>query len=164
MRSDTAASEVVFSFPLYAPANSHTNTEHGKAMRISITLVGLLPASRFKNLLLRRLGWAVDPSAVIQPNLFIGVGKARLDARAHIWPFNVIPCVSLPDLRSGAQLGSFNWVTGGSPWARNESSRLTLGKEAAITSRHYIDVSGSVVVGGVFDCCGRKVRNSDPSD
>jgi acetyltransferase-like isoleucine patch superfamily enzyme len=125
-------------------------------MKISVIIVALLPASRFKNLLLRRLGWAVHPAAVIRPNLVIGVTKARLEARASIGSFNVIRNVSSLVLESGALLGQFNWVTGGSSGNLSKSSQLFLGKESAITSRHYIDVSGAVAVGAFSTVAGER--------
>jgi acetyltransferase-like isoleucine patch superfamily enzyme len=86
----------------------------------------------------------------------IGVTKARLEARASIGAFNVIRNVSSFVLESGAILGQFNWVTGGSTGILSESSRLFLGKESAVTSRHYIDVSGAVTVGAFSTVAGER--------
>jgi acetyltransferase-like isoleucine patch superfamily enzyme len=60
------------------------------------------------------------------------------------------------DLSAGAHIGQFNWISGGSVGVPNASSRLVVGAHAAITSRHYIDASGGVLIGPFATIAGER--------
>lgn len=112
--------------------------------------VGLLPASRLKNHLLRKLGHAVSPDASVQPILLLGHAHLDMGARSRVGAFTCIRGASVT-LETGAEIGQLNWISAASfLTATSTSSRrgsLVLGNEASLTNRHYLDASGGITIG-----------------
>lgn len=122
-----------------------------------VALVALLPASRFKNAALRRLGWTVGPGVRLGPCLVMRVGEARIADGADIGPFNVFRNLTRLDVGARARIGQWNWVTAshhmlllGGPGA------FVLGSEASLTSRHYVDCTGGVQIGAFSTVAGER--------
>lgn len=112
--------------------------------------VGLLPASRIKNVLLRWLcGYIIEPGVRIQPCLLLNVGQLTLREGATVGLLTTLRGLRSAELDKGAGFGNFNWVTATDvlSYQSPRASTIKLGEGAAITSRHYIDCSGGVVVG-----------------
>lgn len=120
------------------------------------TLVGLLPATSFKNFLLRRGGWHVGPRVSVHSSLFVGMEHVQLSLDSSIGSFNVFRNVQRLSLAEGASIGQFNWVTGGASGLPNGKSSLDLGAHSAITSRHYLDVSGGLTIGRFATLAGER--------
>ena len=112
-------------------------------------LAGLLPSGRGKNRLLRLLGHRVHPTASVSPIVLAG---SRLVAGpgSRIGPFNVVRSVTL-EVGEGAEVGQWNWFSA-APFLVAESESpfagtVQLGARSSLTSRHYLDASGGIVVG-----------------
>lgn len=119
------------------------------------TLICLLPPSRFKNLLLRKLGHSVHPSARLGPVLLIGVGQIAMAAHASVGPFNVFRDLSGLRIGEHSVIGQWNWVSAARPLvAAGGSGVLTLGNHTALTSRHYLDASGGISIGNYSTVAG----------
>ncbi|MDQ4091249.1 MAG: hypothetical protein M3163_13255 [Actinomycetota bacterium] len=124
--------------------------------RIPAALIGLLPHSGLKTLLMTRvLGWSIHPTASVGPCLFLRVTHVSLGAGARLLSMSAFYDVNELVLEDDAVMGHWNWIsaartlrtpaldarTGGRP------AVLRLGRGAAVTSRHYIDCSGGVDIG-----------------
>jgi carbonic anhydrase/acetyltransferase-like protein (isoleucine patch superfamily) len=118
------------------------------------TLVALFPASRAKNALLRALDHDVNATASIGPCLILRVQKLVLGPGATIGAFNVIRDVNLLSIEENSTLGHWNWVSAAPSISPENGARLMIGKESAITSRHYLDVSGGIFVGDYSTLAG----------
>ena len=113
-----------------------------------VVVVAALPASRLKNSLLRRLGWAVGSGVHIGPCLVLNVGRVDIDHGAMIGAFNVFNDLGVLTLKEHAIIGHWNWVTASRALGgAGASCLLHVGAHSAITSRHYIDCSGGIRVG-----------------
>jgi len=110
-------------------------------------LVWLLPASRFKNRLLRGLGHKVAPSALIGPNLLYGVRCVKIGECARVGPFNVFRGLSQLILEDYAIISSWNWISAhpGFQTVDHDAGTLFMGYAAKIGSRNYLDCSGTVI-------------------
>src|SRR4051794_5423075 len=75
---------------------------------ILVILVALLPASRFKNAALRRLGWKVGQRVDIGPCLMFRLDNAQIGDDVKIGPFNVFRSLARFELGEGAQFGQWN--------------------------------------------------------
>ena len=112
------------------------------------TLVFLLPASRRKNRLLRRMGHDIADSAVIAPTVALGIGHLRMGDHAVIGPFNTFRNMNRVELGDHAVVGQLNWVSAAPEFqARGEGHAvLVLHDHATIVARHYLDCSGGVTI------------------
>lgn len=124
---------------------------------ILLLAVGLLPACRAKNILLRRLGWTIGHDVGIGPCLIAGVDGAQVADGAHIGPFNVFRNLVRLEIGEGARVGQWNWITGariildaGGPGV------FHLGRQTAFTSRHYVDCTGGVYLGDYSSVGGER--------
>lgn len=113
-------------------------------------LWGVLPAGRVKNRLARSVGYAVDPTARVAPVLLIRVERLVMDRDAAIGFGNVLR--GLREVRFGASAtaGQWNWISGApSLWAAAPApaGTIALGEHSAVTSRHYVDATGGIVIG-----------------
>lgn len=113
-----------------------------------LSLAGLLPQGPLKNALLRRAGADVHPSARVAPCLLVGVRELHLAERSSIGVGTVVRDLERLDLAEGALLGQFNWISASRMLVdAGGAGELRLARQAAITSRHYIDASGGVRIG-----------------
>jgi acetyltransferase-like isoleucine patch superfamily enzyme len=127
-----------------------------RALRL---LVGLLPSSRGKNFLLRRLGFRVAPSARIAPCLLTGVSQLEIADDCVIGSFNIIKDLTCLSMGRGSTIGHWNWISAATLLVQPGEpafGRLRLGEHASLTSRHYVDVSGGVDIGRHAVVAGHK--------
>ena len=116
-------------------------------------LAWLLPASRLKNGLLSITpGGSVHRSARLAPNLVWRVQRATIGPRVAVGLGNAFRDLLHLDLAADSAIGQFNWVTGSARWVRcgageSEPGLLRLENHAAVTSRHYLDASGGLMLG-----------------
>ena len=113
-------------------------------------ILGLLPASRIKNVLLRWLcGYIIEPGVRIYPCLLLNVRSLTLREGAVVGLLTTLRDLHAAELGRGAAFGNFNWITAADVLSDQSprASTIKLGDGAAITSRHYIDCSGGVEVG-----------------
>jgi len=123
--------------------------------RIVILLVCAMPASRVKNWVLRQFNYQVPRTASFGPCLVVNVGFISLGADARIGPFNVFRDLRSLELGDRSVIGQWNWVSAASPLVVAPGhGRLSLGRESALTSRHYVDASGGVSIGDFTTVAG----------
>ena len=122
-----------------------------------LTLAGIMPASGFKNAVLRRLGWRIGGNVRIGPCLLNHVDGAEIGDNAIVGPFNVFRNLVRLEVGESAQIGQWNWITGarlildaGAPGV------FHLGLQTAFTSRHYVDCTGGVYVGAYSSIGGER--------
>lgn len=126
-----------------------------KLRSATVLIVGLLPPSGIKNILLRQMGWEIGANVQIGPSLFIRLDQASLADGAKIGAFNVIRSLAKIELGSSARLGQWNWISAATPLRdAGAPGCLTIGAHSAITSRHYIDASGGVHIGAFSTIAG----------
>lgn len=117
-----------------------------------VILLGLLPSSGLKNRLLNFFGadYQIARSAHIQPLLLLGVHRLVMGERSRIGLANVFRDIREVSLGDDAEIGQFNWFTGVARVVAEVDSdsfgTLRLGADAALTSRHYLDCAGGVVL------------------
>jgi carbonic anhydrase/acetyltransferase-like protein (isoleucine patch superfamily) len=131
----------------------------GAVRTLLVLVVGLLPASRVKNLLLRGLGHRVHPSARVSPCLLMRVGRLDLAARARIGTGTVIRSVRLVRFAEDSGVLQWNWISAVPAFARydpddDRPGTFVMGRHAALMSRHYLDVSGGVSIGAFTSIAG----------
>src|SRR4051794_6487570 len=118
---------------------------------ILCALAILLPGSVKRVVLRRLLGWEIGPSAHIGLSLFVGVDDVCLGEGARIGHFNVFRNLRRLELGERSAIGQWNWISASTLLLDKSTDpqhgSLVLGRETAITARHYIDCSGGVVVG-----------------
>jgi acetyltransferase-like isoleucine patch superfamily enzyme len=118
-------------------------------MRVAIEfLFWLLPPSRVKNFLLRRLGHRISATARIGPTIVLGVRRFEIGGNVLISPGNVVKNLGLARLDDNARIGSWNWISAAPEFQRIDPRAGTLIMEdgATITSRHYLDATGTIVM------------------
>lgn len=121
-----------------------------KNIKLFATLfAGLLPSGHPKNALLNRLGHVVGSDCAVGMCLLWRVDRLQLARGARVRDFNVFRDMKLVRLKEGASVGSWNWVSAAPEFREcsSYSATLVLGKESSLTSRHYVDCSGGVIVG-----------------
>lgn len=94
---------------------------------------------------------------------FVAVDRLVMADGAVIGSFNIFRNIPSVELGAAASIGSWNWFTtirakSAFSTSMNRTPSLVLGREAAITSRHYIDVQDRVEVGDFSILAG--VRSS----
>jgi acetyltransferase-like isoleucine patch superfamily enzyme len=112
-----------------------------------IAFLGLLPPGSWKNRLLSLVaGYAISPSARVNPVLILNVDSFTVGAGATVGFGNVFRDVAAVVLARGSSVGQWNWLSGAP--ALNTAPRLfELKDEAAVTSRHYLDCTGGFTLG-----------------
>jgi acetyltransferase-like isoleucine patch superfamily enzyme len=121
-------------------------------------LIGILPHSRFKCLTLGLInGWRIASSARIGPCLLLNVRYLELDVEAILGSCSVYR--NLMSVRIGYRsvIGSWNTISSAVEFTQDnvsEAARLTIGRESAITNRHYLDCSGGVSIGDFSTVAG----------
>ena len=108
----------------------------------------LLPPSRLKNALLRRFGHQISLTARIGPTVVIGVRRFEIGEHVVISPGNSFKHLGLVRLDKHVLIGSWNWITAAPLFQRVDPRAGTLVMEdgATITSRHYLDATGTIVM------------------
>lgn len=111
-------------------------------------VVFAFPASRAKNFLLRRLGYAVHPTASVGPSLVVGVGAFEAGPGAIVGVGNVFRGLTRVRLAQGATIGQLNWFSTAPTFVGTSELAATveLGECAAVVNRHHVDCSGGVVL------------------
>ncbi len=115
------------------------------------TLACLLPASRFKNRVLNRLGHQIHATARIGICWVESVERFELAEGVQIGNFNAFRFLRLVQIGRGSRIVMFNWILGGSgfePDAVDHGSLRTLrmGDDAHIISMHYLDCGGGLIM------------------
>ncbi|MDF0531087.1 hypothetical protein P0W64_01500 [Tsukamurella sp. 8F] len=119
-------------------------------MRYVELLCWLLPASRVKNLVLRRVfRRSVAPSARIGPTLLLGVREVEIGEGVTVEAGNAFRGLSRLHLGAEAKVGSWNWVSAHPVYQEIDPAAGTLFVDyrAKIGSRCYVDASGTVTLG-----------------
>jgi acetyltransferase-like isoleucine patch superfamily enzyme len=119
-------------------------------MLLAIALAPMPPA--FKRLALARLlGAHIDKSARIGLSI-VDSEALEMGPGSRIGHFTVFRGLRRACIGAGATIGNFNWISA-SPLFQSQATEtsehgcFTLGRESAVTSRHYIDCSGGVIIG-----------------
>jgi acetyltransferase-like isoleucine patch superfamily enzyme len=118
----------------------------------------LLPASRFKNWLLRLFGHTIGPNTTIGPTLVTGVRKFEIGSNVIILPFSAIRGLSKVELRDYAIIGSWNWISAAPVFQKvePEAGSLYVGTSGRIGARSYMDCSGTIVIGAFAHVGGNR--------
>jgi len=126
-----------------------------KIRNVVVLGFGILPACKLKNLLLRICGMRIKSSARIYPQLILGGGRITVGENSLIGPFNIFRNVEL-EIGANVIIGSWNWISAANALSTLESFRgsLRLGDHSSITSRHYFDCSGGIVIGQITSVGG----------
>src|SRR6266567_6960277 len=124
----------------------------GWALRVGAQLlICLLPQAVKRAALGTLFGWKIDPSATIGLSLLTDIEHVELKSGARIGHFNVIRNLRRLDLGMDAVIGQWNWVTAAPVFYATDDvgarGCLTVGRHSHVTSRHYIDCSGGLVIG-----------------
>jgi acetyltransferase-like isoleucine patch superfamily enzyme len=121
-------------------------------------LVWLLPASAFKNRLLRMFGHEIARSASIGSVLAHNLSHVVLGHNAVIDPLNIFRSLRLLQLDDEASIGKLNTITAFAGFLEldPDAACLIMGKGSFITSRHYFDCSGGVYMGDLSAFCGHR--------
>ncbi|GER21701.1 hypothetical protein NCCP1664_01980 [Zafaria cholistanensis] len=119
-----------------------------------VIVVGALPAGKIKNYLLRRAGWIIGDNVQIGPSVFVRIKNVSIEGGSRIGPLNVFRDLNLLHMESGSVIGQWNWVSSAPSIAGQQGGKLHLGAESAVTSRHYLDVSGGVIIGSYTTIAG----------
>ena len=106
---------------------------------------------------LKRIALGLLIGAHIDSSARIGLSMVDSDALdmgpgSRIGHFTVFRGLRRTRLGAGARVGNFNWITAATVFRSqatetSEHGCFTLGRESAISGRHYIDCSGGVIVG-----------------
>jgi acetyltransferase-like isoleucine patch superfamily enzyme len=100
-------------------------------------------------LLNRVLGWDIDPTARLGVTVFANCGHVRVGKGVRIGHGNIFRNLRSVEIGDGAEIGQLNWFTVDESFLDSESERgvFSLGKGAALTSRHYLGCAGRVRIG-----------------
>jgi len=122
---------------------------------LTIAAVGVFPASRLKNAVLRSLGCRIGRGVTIGPVVILNVENLALGEGARIGPFNVFRSLKSVTIEDFGRIGQWNWISA-APDLRliADSGTFLVGAHAAITSRHYFDCSGGISIGAFTTVAG----------
>lgn len=109
----------------------------------------LLPASRAKNWVLRKLGNDIAASAVINPNLVMRCGRFAVGSDTIVDPFNVFRNLSSIELGERVRIGRYNQVSAAPEYQKysDQVGTFVMRDVSLLTNRHYLDCSGQVIIG-----------------
>ena len=129
-----------------------------KLQEIVRRLVWLLPSTRAKNAMLRRLGHDIHPSASIGPNLVLHVRRFEVGEGGVVGRFNLFKHLETVTVGAGGRIGRMNIISAHPAYGRlyPDGARLQLARGAKVTSRHTVDCSGGVVLGEFASIAGRQ--------
>jgi acetyltransferase-like isoleucine patch superfamily enzyme len=118
-----------------------------RAFRLGVALATIwLPWPARRVLYRRVLHWVIDSGASIGISL-VDARQLHLGHGARIGHFNVIRQIEAVDIGADAIIGQWNWITASPELISRNGGYLIVGRDSAITSRHYIDCSGGVRIG-----------------
>lgn len=132
---------------------------HGRLTRQLVLIVTLPLPQLLKLAVLRRLkGWTVGTG--------VHIGLSYLDAQevvlgdgSHIGHFNVVRNVMRFRMGTGAYLKNFNSFFGaGTGWQNWFPSDVDIGRNVAFMSHHFVDCTGTLVVGDGVTVGGRSTQ------
>jgi serine acetyltransferase len=113
----------------------------------------LLPWSARRNFLEKQFGFSIHPSCYIGLS-WINPSRLIMEEGSRIEHLTICKNIDLLHLKAHATIGRANWITGfplgPSRHFAHEQDRqpqLIVGEHAAITHRHLIDCTNSVVIG-----------------
>jgi acetyltransferase-like isoleucine patch superfamily enzyme len=127
--------------------------------RAAVTVtVGLLPKSKLKNWILRRLGHSVHSSASVGSVILWNVANISLGDGARLSSMSVFKDLRHLSVSEHSTIGAWNWISAAVEFAGTVPlhAQLVLYPHSAITSRHYIDCSGGVTVGAFATVAGQR--------
>ena len=126
-----------------------------KYQKLALLLIGLLPASRIKNVLMNLHGCNIGKDCKIEPNIFLRTRNIKLEQGSSIGLGNVFRDLNKLHLGQGSTIRNFNWISASPVLERKGGgSSLTLGKMTSVTSRHYFDCSGGILLGDFTTIAG----------
>lgn len=132
-----------------------------KALKIVALILVPMPQFVKKWAYRRMFGWTVADNACIGWS-FIYVRNAALGAGSRIGHFNVIRYLDTLELQEGAKIGSWNYIAAipfDSPMRMRtlpgRDARLTIGRHAGITGRHFLDCNDAITLGDFTTIAGR---------
>jgi acetyltransferase-like isoleucine patch superfamily enzyme len=120
---------------------------------VVLLLVGLLPASTVKNVLLRLCGrgWEIARSATVAPCVLWRVGVLTMGDDSLIGFGNQFRNMRRVELGREAEINRLNVFTGSAKWADQHdpdiAGCLLLADQAAMTARHLFECAGGVTIG-----------------
>lgn len=109
----------------------------------------LLPASAAKNSGLRRIGHQIGNNVRLGPSLVWGCRRFVIADEVAISAGNVFRGLNEVRLGREVRLGSWNWISAhpGYQQYSDLAGRLIMNDGSFITSRHYLDCSGTIEFG-----------------
>jgi acetyltransferase-like isoleucine patch superfamily enzyme len=112
-------------------------------------IVWLLPNSSFKHWARRRMGHEIGKNVTISPNFIINCGYFRIDDGAMLLGFNTIRNLRRFELGHDSVIGRVNTFTAAPAYQRYSEwvGLFRMGPYGTVTSRHYLDCSGQVIIG-----------------
>jgi acetyltransferase-like isoleucine patch superfamily enzyme len=138
-----------------------------REVRLVRNLLGLisvlLPAPLRRLLLEKAFGFEIDRTATIGLSWVMPKEKLIMGPHSRIGHLNMIRSVDILRMEEGSLIGTLNWVTANlagfterelDDRVRARSSRLTLGRFASVSTRHYFDCSDEVEIGDFSDIAG----------
>jgi UDP-3-O-[3-hydroxymyristoyl] glucosamine N-acyltransferase len=76
------------------------------------------------------------------------VDSVVLGPGSAIGPFNVFRDIKVVSIGEASVIGQWNWISAARPLVEHGGSgSFFLGRHSALTSRHYLDVSGGISIG-----------------
>jgi carbonic anhydrase/acetyltransferase-like protein (isoleucine patch superfamily) len=121
------------------------------------TAAWLLPPSRAKNAVLRLCGQRVHPTAWLGVCLVVGVDRVQVGRDAVVGHGNVVRGLRVLRLDEDVRVGHWNWLSAARWVASDEpAGSLVLAAHSALTSRHYVDCSGGVLIGRLVTVGGHR--------
>lgn len=115
--------------------------------KIFIILAHLFP-SGMKIVLLRMLGYKIGKKCYIGYSLILSK-DVMIGDYVSIGHFNLIWNLISLKMLNGSRVGSFNWITGGG------IGNLTIKLNSSIRRFHFLEASGSIVIGNNSILAGR---------
>lgn len=130
-----------------------------RAFTVTFLLLLTITPWRIRAVVYRRVfKWEISPTARIGLSLFLHVRHVKLGAEARIGHLNVFRDLRSIEIQDYAGIGSLNWFTASPTLVADstatETACLVLGQHSAITSRHYIDCPGGVLIGDFTTIAG----------
>ncbi|NKX87506.1 acyltransferase [Nocardia coubleae] len=109
----------------------------------------LLPAGSAKNALLRRFGHHIGSDVRFGPALVLNCRRFAIADGVTVGAGNVFRGMNEVRLGRDVMIGSWNWVSAhpGYQGYSDRAGRLIVGDGTFITSRHYLDCSGTIEIG-----------------
>ena len=120
--------------------------------------VWLLPASRFKNSLLRSLGHAIDPTARAFSCLVLRVSHFEMAEESVLRRWNIIKDVERLAFGKQSSMGVNNRISSHRVYKSTlpGGATLILEDHAKVTSHHFIDCAGGVRISSFASLAGRE--------